>query len=620
MPMTTGRAQLRFGPSQVEVISNADGSMIVRSPHKLGAYPDAVTDCLDRWAKDTPDRVFLAQRDVSGKWCEVTYAGARALARNIAQSLIDRGLSPERPIAILSGNGLEHALLGLGAMYAGVPYASVSPAYSLIANDFDKLRSILSLLTPGLVFATNGALFARAIEAAVPASTELVVLEAPPASRKSTPLEALWSKPAGPAVDAAQAKVGPETVAKLLFTSGSTGKPKGVVNTQRMMTSNQAMIASAFPSFADTPPVIVDWLPWSHTFGANHNFNLVLTHGGTLYIDDGKPLPGAIEETVRNLREVAPTIYFNVPKGFEMLLPYLRAEPELRKRFFSRLQCVFYAGAALPPHVWEEYERMALETTGVAIPMVTSLGSTETAPSAVSVTEKARHPGVVGIPNIGVEIKLVPNAGKLEARVKGPLITPGYWRQPELTAQTFDADGFYLLGDALRFDDEAYPEKGFVFDGRVAEDFKLQTGTWVSVGPLRARFIAHFAPRARDVVIAGHDRDEATALVIPDIDACRPLAVGLAADASVDDVLSHAAVREKFAGSLATFNANAGGSSGRIARLLLMAVPPSLDTGEMTDKGSLNQRAVLTHRATLVADLYAMPPPAHVITPTSSKK
>ncbi len=615
--MTTARLPLRYGSSQVDVVRHPDGSMIVRSPHPLGPFPRSMTDRLEHWAATTPDRVFLAQRDAGGTWCEITYAGARALARSIAQGLLNRGLSAERPLAILSGNGLEHALIGLGAMYAGVPYASISPAYSLIANDFDKLRSIIALLTPGLVFATNSAQFARAIDAAVPASAELVVLVSQPSTRTCTPLETLWNTPAGPAVDAAHAKLGPDTIAKLLFTSGSTGAPKGVINTQRMLTSNQAMIATAFPSFAETPPVVLDWLPWSHTFGANHNFNLVLMHGGTFYIDDGKPLPGAFEETVRNLREIAPTIYFNVPKGFEMLLPYLRAEPELRRRFFSRLQCVFYAGAALPPHIWEEYEKLALETTGVRIPMVTSLGSTETAPSALSVTDKARQPGVVGIPNAGVELKLVPNAGKLEARLRGPLITPGYWRQPELTAKSFDTDGYYLLGDALRFADENVPEKGLVFDGRVAEDFKLKTGTWVSVGPLRGRFISHFAPYARDVVIAGHDHDEVTALVIPDVDACRGLAAGLAADAPMPSVLEHGSVRARFSSVLAAFNKDAAGSSGRIARLLLMATPPSLDTGEMTDKGSINQGAVLRHRAALVADLYAVPSPAHIVSPAT---
>ncbi len=607
------KVPLRFGPSDVEVRRNNDGTIYVRSPQELGSYPRSVTDRLDHWAQATPDRVFLAQRDATGKWCEITYAGARTLARNIAQSLIDRGLSAERPIAVLSGNGLEHALLGLGAMYGGVPYASISPAYSLVATDFGKLRTILALLTPGLVFAINGAQFSRAIKEAVPSDVELVVLENAPQGRAATSLEALWNTKATAAVDAAHAKVGPDTIAKLLFTSGSTGTPKGVINTQRMMASNQVMIARAFPSFAETPPVVLDWLPWSHTFGANHNFNLVLMHGGTLYIDDGKPLPGAFEETVRNLREVAPTVYFNVPKGFEMLLPYLRAEPELRRSLFSRLQCFFYAGAALPPHVTAEIEKIGVETTGDKVPMITSLGSTETAPSATSVNAKARAPGVIGIPNAGVEMKLVPNAGKLEVRIKGPLITPGYWRQPELNKVAFDEDGYYLLGDAFRFADEKDPEQGFYFDGRVAEDFKLATGTWVSVGPMKARFVSHFAPYVRELVVAGHDRDDVTGLVIPDVDACRALAKGIDAKAGAGHVLAAAGVREKFASLLASFNENAAGSSGRIAKLLLLEAPPSIDTGEMTDKGSINQRAVLANRQALVDELYAETVSAKII-------
>ena len=603
--MASDRMALRMGSSAVTAERRADGSIIVKAPLDLPAYPRAMTDRLDHWATVAPDRPFLVQRDAAGTWREVTYAGARALARNIAQGLIDRRLTPDRPVAILSGNGLEHAIIGLGAMYAGVPFASISPAYSLIARDFDKLKYVLDLVTPGLVFTTNGGQFARAIAAAVPADTEVVVLDAPIPDRKSTLLSTLWSAPATSAVDAAHAKVGPDTIAKLLFTSGSTGTPKGVINTQRMLTANQVMIELAFPSFGSTPPVLVDWLPWSHTFGGNHNFNLVLMNGGTLYIDDGKPLPGAVEETVRNLREIAPTVYFNVPKGFEMLLPFLKAEPALRQRFFSRLQALFYAGAALPAYVAAELEQLAHDTTGTRIPMITSLGSTETAPAALAVTEKSLVPGSIGIPQVGCVMKLVPNAGKFEGRLKGPHITPGYWRQPDMTAKVFDEEGYYMLGDAFKFVDANDPEKGFLFDGRVAEDFKLLTGTWVSVGPLRARFIAQFAPLVRDVVIAGQDREEVTVLVVPDVDAMRGLATGLDAKAAPDVVLGHEAVRDRMKALLATFNAQARGSSERIARLILLAEPPSLDTGEMTDKGSINQRAVLQRRADLVAELYA---------------
>ncbi len=608
-----GKTALRFGPSDVVLERAPDGVLKLRARHSLGAYPRSLTDSLDHWAAATPERTFLAQRSAAGPWRKLSYAEVRASARSIAEALLARELSPERPVAILSGNSIAHALVGLGAMYAGVPYAPISPPYSLIAKDFGKLNAILALLTPGLVFVDDGKAFAAAIEGAIPREAELVVVENPPSTRPATLLSALLATPASRKVEAANARVTPDTIAKILFTSGSTGAPKGVINTQHMMTSNQAMAASSFPSFVAPPPVLLDWLPWSHTFGGNHNFNLALTNGGTFYIDEGKPVPRAIEETVRNLREVSPTVYFNVPKGYEMLLPYLKADKALRETMLRNLQCFFYAGAGLPGHVWEEYDRLSMETVGARVPMLTSLGSTETGPSALNVTDKARSPGVIGLPNAGVELKLVPNAGKLEARLKSPSVTPGYWRQPTQTKAAFDEEGYYLLGDALRFADPNDPEKGFYFDGRVAEDFKLATGTWVSVGPLRAKFVAHFAPFARDLVIAGQDRDDATALVVPDLDACRELGGFGPKDASPESILANPAVRAKFSALLASFNKAAGGSSGRIARMIPLVEAPSLDTGEMTDKGSINQRAVLKRRDDLVAALYAEPPSSLVI-------
>ncbi len=575
------RVKLAFGPSDVTVERRSDGAMIVRSPHPLGPYPHAVTDWLEHWAKVAPTRVFLAERQGDG-WRRVTYSEARDIARRIARGIIDRGLSTQRPIAILSGNSVDHALFGLGAMVAGVPYAPVSPPYSLVAKDYGKLKSILEILTPGLVYVSDGTQFALALAAGVAKDVEVVAGVNPPRDWPSTTFEAFTAKPAGPEVDAAQAKVGPDTVAKLLFTSGSTGAPKGVINTHRMMTSNQAMLKGLNPSYGAAPPVLIDWLPWSHTFGGNNNFNLVLSNGGSYFIDDGRPLPGAIEATVRNLHEVSPTVYYNVPKGFEMLLPYLQADGQLRRSLFARLQSFVYAGAALPPYVREELERLGRETIGEVVPILTSLGSTETGPSAISVTEGAREPGVVGIPNPGVEVKLVPNGDKLEARLKSPSITPGYWRQPELTAAAFDEEGYYKLGDALRFADENDPERGFLFDGRVAEDFKLATGTWVSVGPLRVRFIAHCAPYVTDIVVAGHDRDDAAALVVPNVPACRDLA-GLDGAAGDAEVIAHPKVRDKFSALLAAFNKVAGGSSGRFKRVILMDDPPSLDSGELTD-------------------------------------
>jgi feruloyl-CoA synthase len=612
--MTT-RTKLTLGPPEVIVERGADGVMLARSPHPLGPHARAATDWLDHWAKVAPERVFLAERERGGggAWRKLTYAQARAAARAVAQSLIDRELSVERPVAILSGNSVDHALLGLGAMIAGVPYAPVSAPYSLLAKDFAKLKAIIAVLTPGLVFVDDGAPFTPALEAAVPNEVEIVARANAPAWRRASAFEALLSTTPKVDVDRAQSEVGPDTIAKLLFTSGSTGSPKGVINTHRMMTSNQAMLSAVTPSYTAEPPVLVDWLPWSHTFGGNNNFNLVLANGGSFFIDEGRPLPGAIEATVRNLREISPTVYYNVPRGFEMLLPLLQADPDLRRSLFKRLQAFTYAGAALAPHVREGFERLGLDTIGEIVPMLTSFGSTETGPSAISVTDRARDPGVIGAPNPGVEVKLVPNAGKLEARVKSPSVTPGYWRQPELSEAAFDEEGFYKFGDALRFVDENDPERGFLFDGRVAEDFKLATGAWVSVGPLRARFVAHCAPYVTDVVVAGHDRDEAAALVIPNLAACRELAGAQSGAAGPAEILGCDSVRKAFAGLLETFNAEAGGSSRRLARLILMDDPPSLDSGELTDKGSVNQRAVLGRRAAMIEELYAESPSRRVI-------
>ncbi len=372
-----------------------------------------------------------------------------------------------------------------------------------------------------------------------------------------------------------------------------------------MLCANQAMIRAALPFVADEPPVLIDWLPWSHTFGSNHNFGLVLDNGGSLYIDDGKPLPGLIEATVRNLREIAPTIYFNVPKGFEMLLPYLANDGALRKTFFSRLKVMFYAGAALAQHVLDGFAELAMKTTGERILFMSSLGSTESAPAALSCNWHSERAGNIGLPLPGVTLKLVPSEGKLEARLKGDNIMPGYWRAPELTADAFDAEGFYKIGDALKFADPADPAQGLLFDGRLAEDFKLATGTWVSVGPLRAACTSHCAPLVRDVVLAGAERDEVTALIFPDVEACRALAPDLAPVAPAAQLLADVRVRAAFARKLDSFAAASTGTSGRIMRAVVLAEPPSLDIGEMTDKGSINQRAVLEHRAGLIDELYA---------------
>jgi len=587
---------VRLCAPEVLVDRRADGTIYLRSGRTLPSYPDKLTDRLVHWAKAAPDQVFMAARAPDGAWRTVTYAQTLKKIRRIGAALLTRDLSAERPIVILSGNDLDHALLGLAANYVGIPYAPISPAYSLISSDFGKLRHIVNLLTPGLVFACN-AQYARATEAVVPPEIETIVGS----------IDHLDGDLAS--ADAAHARVTPDTVAKILFTSGSTGMPKGVINTQRMWCANQAMIVSALQFFADEPPVIVDWAPWHHTAGGNHDVGLVIHNGGTLYIDGGKPLPGAIEETVKNLREIAPTWYFTVPKGYEALLPFFRADASLRENFFSRLKVLWFAGAGLAQHVFDEWKEMAYRTCGEDILFLTGLGSTETAPYAFGRMWDTENSANIGLPPPGLDVKLVPLMdGKYEARLRGPSITPGYWREPTLTADVFDEEGFYKLGDALRFDDPARPEKGLLFEGRIAEDFKLATGTWVHVGPLRVSFIAHCAPYVKDVVIAGADRDFISALIFPDLDACRRLASDLSNDASAADIVAHESVRREFRFLLDSFAKAATGSSNRIVRAMLTDTPPSLDAGEATDKGSINQRMVLKNRAALVDELYADQP------------
>jgi feruloyl-CoA synthase len=608
---------VRLGTLDPVLERSGDGVIHIHAKQVLAPYHTKLSEPLEHWAKAAPDRVFMAQRDAQDRWRTLSYAEVLTRVKRIGAALLRRGLSAERPIVIISGNDIEHALLGLAAMYVGIPYAPISPAYSLLSTDFGKLRAIIDLLTPGLVFANEGGAFARALYQTVPDDIELVVTRSPLGDRPTTLFSDLAGAEDDPGVTAAHAQVIPDTIAKFLFTSGSTGSPKAVVNTQRMLCSNQAMLAAGFCFVADEPPVVVDWLPWSHTFGSNHNFNMVLVNGGSLYIDDGNPTPPGAPKTVRNLREIAPTIYFNVPKGYEALVPHFRADKRLAQNFFSRLKVLFYAGAGLNQTTWDDLTKLAIETTGERIIFLSSLGSTETAPLALACTWDFGRPGNIGLPAPGVELKLVPSEGKLEARLRGPHITPGYWRQNQLTREAFDEDGFYKLGDALKFVDPNDASKGLLFDGRIAEDFKLSTGTWTSVGPLRARFIDHFAPLVRDVVFAGPDRDDIVALVIPDIEACRKLA-RLTVDATPAAVLGEPHLRAQFAELLTKLAAASLGTSTRVARAILMAEPPSMDKGEMTDKGSINQRAVLKNRAALVDELYATPLSSQVIATDSA--
>ncbi|HMN63381.1 MAG TPA: feruloyl-CoA synthase [Burkholderiaceae bacterium] len=581
----------------------ADGIERLRSTVALGPYPDRLTDRLEHWARLAPDRTLVARRERGGHWRRIGYAQMLERARAIGQALVERGLGPERPVAILSGNDLEHLSLALGAMWAGVPYAPVSPAYSLLSQDHGKLRHVLNSITPGLLFA-SGPEYAKAIRAVADPDIELVMTDGRVEGRAVTPLDALLGTVPGAAVDAAHAQVGPDTIAKFLFTSGSTRVPKGVINTHRMLCSNQQMLCQAMAFLADEPPVLVDWLPWNHTFGGNHNTGITIYNGGTLYIDDGKPTAQGIGETLRNLREISPTVYFNVPKGFEEIVAAMRSDDVLRQSLFARVKAFMFAGAGLSQPVWDELDRIAEQTIGERVPMITGLGMTETAPSCTFALRAGDvRSGHIGLPCPGVEVKLVPAGGKTEIRFRGPNVMPGYWRLPEATAHAFDEEGFYRTGDAVKWIDPADPRKGLMFDGRIAEDFKLSTGTFVSVGPLRARIIAAGAPCVQDAVITGIDRDDVGMLVFPRLDECRKLAA-LGDDVGADEVLRNPAVRAHFQSLVDRMWREGTGSASRVARAHVMSVPPSIDRDEVTDKGSINQQAVLRQRAALVEALY----------------
>ena len=581
----------------------ADGIERLRSTVALGPYPDRLTDRLEHWARLAPDRTLVARRERGGHWRRIGYAQMLERARAIGQALVERGLGPERPVAILSGNDLEHLSLALGAMWAGVPYAPVSPAYSLLSQDHGKLRHVLNSITPGLLFA-SGPEYAKAIRAVADPDIELVMTDGRVEGRAVTPFDALLGTAPGAAVGAAHAQVGPDTIAKFLFTSGSTRVPKGVINTHRMLCSNQQMLCQAMAFLADEPPVLVDWLPWNHTFGGNHNTGITIYNGGTLYIDDGKPTAQGIGETLRNLREISPTVYFNVPKGFEEIVAAMRSDDVLRQSLFARVKAFMFAGAGLSQPVWDELDRIAEQTIGERVPMITGLGMTETAPSCTFALRAGDvRSGHIGLPCPGVEVKLVPAGGKTEIRFRGPNVMPGYWRLPEATAHAFDEEGFYRTGDAVKWIDPADPRKGLMFDGRIAEDFKLSTGTFVSVGPLRARIIAAGAPCVQDAVITGIDRDDVGMLVFPRLDECRKLAA-IGDDVGADEVLRHPVVRAHFQSLVDRMWREGTGSASRVARAHVMSVPPSIDRDEVTDKGSINQQAVLRQRAALVEALY----------------
>ncbi len=592
-------------PADVIVARDPDGTIRARSPHALGPYPERITDRLNHWAAVAPDRPFLAARGADGAWRYLTYGQAHRRVRSLAQALLTRRLSHDRTIVILSGNSIEHAAVALAAMYCGVPYAPVAPAYSLHVRDHDALCRLLALMRPGLVFADDGPAFEPALRDVVRGDVEIVT-SVPPREMTATPLAELEATTPTSAVDDAHARVTADTIAKVLFTSGSTGRPKGVINTQRMLCANQEQLRTVLGFLADPPPVLCDWLPWNHTFGGNHNFGIVLYNGGTLYLDEGRPVPGQMECTLANLREIATTAYFNVPRGFEMLLPVLRQDAAFGRHFFSRLQALFFAAAGLRSEVADGMQELAIATLGQPVPWITGLGATESAPFALCTGALLSTTTHIGVPVPGLELKAAPTGDLLEARLRGPNITPGYWGDEELTRASFDDEGFYRMQDAIAPADPNDLSRGFMFRGRINEDFKLSTGTWVRVGTLRTRLLAALGEIAQDVVITGHERDRVGALIFPNAIACRAMASADAATPYVD-VLGHPAVRQTFIDRLTAYNETSVGSSTIIHRALLLDTPPSFEAAEITDKGSINQRVVLVRRAALVDALYDTP-------------
>jgi feruloyl-CoA synthase len=574
---------------------SADGSVLIRNSTRIDDFSTRVTERLEYWAANAPNRVLLARRTEAG-WREVTYADTLDAARRIGQALLDRGLCHSRPVLVLSGNSIEHALLSLACLHVGVPFVPLATAYSLLSSDHTRLRDIVALVQPALVFADDGSRYAAAIRDCIAVDTEVVLVHAE-SDRAVTPFRELLATTPSQAVDVAAAAIRPATVAKLLFTSGSTGFPKAVISTQRMMCSTLRTLLTCYPVLADEPPVLVDWMPWNHIFGGTVNFGLALFSGGTFYIDDGKPLPGLIDTTIDNLREVAPVIYSSVPKAFEELVPWLRKDAELRKRFFSRARLFQYSGAGIPQEVCDAFDELALQAVGRRIPWVGFYGSTEAGPMLADQHAEGNSAGRVGLPVPSVTLKLARVDGKLEARIKSPTVTPGYWKRDDLTAAAFDEEGFLCTGDALNWVDEHDPKQGLRYDGRIAEDFKLATGIWVRAGLLRDHLLKHLAPEVRDVVIVGENRNYIAVLAMP----------------STPEIAESKEARARVHAKLTVFAKQATGSSQRVLRLAFLTRSLSIDAGELTEKGSISQRGIARRHEDLIEELYADKPAENIL-------
>ena len=583
-----------------------DGSILVWQEEELGSYPRCMTEKFLHWADVAPDRSWMVERGADGAWEHMTYGAAAEKIRAIGSALLAMGLSAENPLLILSGNSVRHAIMALAAQHVGVPSAALAPAYALAKGDLGKLIDVAAQLTPGMIYAEDATPFGRAINEVFAPEIPVVCATGSLSDREVLSFDGLAATAPSEAMQTAYEGLGPDTVAKFLFTSGTTGSPKAVIQTQRMLCSNQVMINDSYRFLNHEPPVVCDWAPWNHTAAGNKVFNLVIYNGGTLYLDDGKPTPKDIHKTIRNLREVSPTWYFNVPLGYQMLLDAMETDADLRKTFFKRVKMLMYAGAGMSQPVWDRITRIADQEVEGGVVLATGFGSTETGPFSLMCCEKQETAGNLGVPSRGITLKLAPQGDKYEARVKGPNITPGYWRNEKLSAEAFDEEGFYCFGDAFRFVEPGNPAAGFYFDGRLAENFKLASGTWVAVGALRAKLTNDLKGLASDVVVAGEGHTDLGALVVPDWDALRAMVdeKGLEGEA----LLNHPKVRRVAADLLDAHAARATGSASRVTRMMFLEVPLSFEKGEVTDKGSINQRAVLRHRADLVENLWSEDP------------
>lgn len=602
--MNTPMRNVALWQPKVMTEARPDGTLLIWREDALDDYPDRLSDRILHWAKERPEQTWMAQRDATGNWIKSSFSELADLMPRVGTALLKHGLSVDRPLLILSGNSLAHAIAALSAQYVGIPSAAVAPAYALVSTDFEKLRGIAAQITPGAIFVQDSSAFADAITTVFSSDIPVIAVSG---SLPDRPLhywaDMIATAPSDQAEDA-RVSTGPDTLAKFLFTSGTTGSPKAVIQTQRMLCSNQQMVQNCFAYMQDEPPVLVDWAPWNHVASGSKVFNMALYNGGTYYIDAGKPTPDGMQETIRNLREISPTWYFNVPAGYERLVTEMEQDEGLRDTFFSKVKIIMYAGAGMAINTWERLQALSVAAIGQRVLLATGLGSTETAPFAIFCTEPQNAPGNCGVPAQGVTMKLVPDGDKMEVRFKGPNVTPGYWRDPKLSAQAFDDEGFYRMGDAMRFAVPGDAARGFIFDGRTAENFKLRSGTWVAVGALRTALIDALGGLIREAVIAGEDRAELGALLVP----LRP-AVEALVDGGIDmddaTLYTHPALVARLREMLQTHAAKATGSASRIMRALILDTPLSFDAGEVTDKGSVNQRAVLRHRPASVETLFS---------------